>query len=67
MSVDLVKRHETLHECPKCGKRSLAQIGQERFECVWCDFRRDLSEPYWGGGGLIGALLAALLVTLILL
>ncbi len=51
MSLDTIDRHETLHECPNCGKRSLAQIGQERFECLWCGFRRNLSDHRWGSGG----------------
>ncbi|NER78728.1 MAG: hypothetical protein F6K42_03955 [Leptolyngbya sp. SIO1D8] len=65
MSVDLLKRTETLHECPRCSKRSLAQIGQERFECLWCGFKRNFAEPHWGGGS--GALLTALLVLLVIL
>ena len=68
MSIDLLERPETLQECPKCGKRALAQIGQERFECLWCGFHRNLAEPHWGGGGgLWGALAAALLLLVFLL
>ncbi|MEM0978736.1 MAG: hypothetical protein AAGH78_00545 [Cyanobacteria bacterium P01_H01_bin.58] len=67
MSLDLLEKREVLHECPKCGKRALAQIGQERFECLWCGFRRNLAESNWGGGGILGALLAVLTVILIML
>ena len=68
MSSELVelRRAEVLHECPKCGKRALAQVNQECFKCLWCHFRRDLSEPTWGGGGVLAALAAAGLVVLLI-
>lgn len=63
MSLELLERTETLHECPRCGKRALAQVSHDRFECLWCRFRRDLSEPNLvGGGGFWAALLSALVV-----
>lgn len=71
MSLDMMDRHETLHECPNCGKRALVQIGQERFECLWCGFRRNLSDHHWrrgggnGGGGGMGLLAVVTGVTLV--
>lgn len=66
MSLELLERAETLHECPKCGKRALAQTSHNRFECLWCNFRRDLSEPYFGGGAL-AALISSVFFILLLL
>lgn len=36
----------TLLECPNCGKRALAQTSSERYECLWCNFHRDLSHRH---------------------
>ncbi|MEM7064009.1 MAG: hypothetical protein AAF572_12705 [Cyanobacteria bacterium P01_B01_bin.77] len=33
----------TMHECPQCGKHSLVQTTSTKFECIWCDFHRDLN------------------------
>lgn len=35
-----------LCECPNCGRKALAQISSERYECLWCDFHRDLSRRH---------------------
>ncbi len=33
----------TMHECPQCGKHSLVQTTNTKFECIWCDFHHDLN------------------------
>lgn len=41
--------HEQLHvlyECPKCGRHALTKISSERYECLWCNFHRNLSHRY---------------------
>lgn len=42
---ELREHVHTLHECPNCGRRALAQVSSERYECLWCNFYRDLSQP----------------------
>lgn len=32
-----------LYECPKCGRHALTKVSSERYECLWCNFHRDLS------------------------
>lgn len=34
-----------LVECPNCGKRSLLERQQDLYQCLNCDFRRDLNRP----------------------
>ncbi len=34
-----------LVECPNCGKRSLLERQPELYQCLNCDFRRDLNRP----------------------
>ncbi|MGF1495731.1 MAG: hypothetical protein ACFB8W_02740 [Elainellaceae cyanobacterium] len=31
-------------ECPKCGKRTVVLHSADVYQCLNCDFRRDLSE-----------------------
>ena len=44
MYPDSREHSEQLHNCPKCGKHSLARVSEQRYQCVWCRFRRDLSQ-----------------------
>ena len=37
---------QVLYECPKCGRHALTQVSSERYECLWCNFRRDLSHRH---------------------
>ncbi|MCA1993562.1 MAG: hypothetical protein LDL41_16195 [Coleofasciculus sp. S288] len=32
-------------ECPECGKKSVVRHKEELYECLSCNFKRDLSEP----------------------
>lgn len=34
----------TLVECPRCGKHTIVQIREGVYQCLHCDFKRDLSE-----------------------
>lgn len=38
-----LNEQHAMHECPKCGKHSLVQITNTKFECIWCDFHRNLN------------------------
>ena len=65
---------ENLHECPRCGKRSLARISEHRYQCLWCRFYRDCSRGAWGSGrgdqldpGLVVVTLIAIIVVLMFL
>jgi cytochrome c-type biogenesis protein CcmH/NrfF len=31
-------------ECPKCGKKNIVKSSATLYECIACDFKRDLSE-----------------------
>lgn len=35
-------------ECPRCGKRVLVSRGEGHYHCLWCGFKRDISEPEEG-------------------
>ena len=37
-------------ECPNCGKHSLVAQTRDKYSCLNCNFRRDLSRPYVGKG-----------------
>lgn len=65
MHSDLIER-ETLHECPQCGKNSLAKISDHRYQCVWCRFYRDLSQHRGFGNDIGGILLVFFLGALLL-
>ncbi|GEM_PF-1837371 len=52
-----------LHECPKCGKKALVARG-DRFQCLWCNFTRDISEPEQDSNFLIVMIATILLVAL---
>ncbi len=36
---------EVFVECPKCGKKSVVQRGEDVYQCLACDFVRDFSKP----------------------
>lgn len=69
---DLKEHSHTLMECPNCGKRALAQTSSERYECLWCNFYRDLAHRHGLSrsgrfdGGLFFAIIAAVVVGLIM-
>ena len=35
-------------ECPNCGKKGLVQRGNDMFQCLSCNFSRDLSKSEQG-------------------
>ena len=37
-------------ECPNCGKRALVAQTKDKYACIHCNFRRDLSAPSVGRG-----------------
>lgn len=39
--------NDDLQVCPRCGRRALAHVHDSKYECLWCGFSRDLSEPRW--------------------
>lgn len=42
MPEQLSGSFEKIHECPNCGKPSLVQLGAGHYECMCCDFKRNL-------------------------
>jgi ribosomal protein L37AE/L43A len=32
-------------ECPKCGKKTIAQRSFDLYQCIGCDFERDFASP----------------------
>jgi uncharacterized protein YjeT (DUF2065 family) len=32
-------------DCPKCSKRALVERRNDLYQCLACDFKRDLAEP----------------------
>lgn len=63
--VEIRDSKDILHDCPKCNKKALAQVEPGVFECIWCGFRRDVTQQggFWsallalGGAGLLLILL----------
>lgn len=44
------EEHIEMLECPNCGKHSLVAQSRDKYSCLNCNFRRDLSRPYVGKG-----------------
>jgi hypothetical protein len=71
MSHEVHEYHDAMHVCPKCGKRSLTRVGEGRFHCLWCGFRRNITDgelSYQGGffgGLLLLSFLAVMLMSLV--
>lgn len=59
-------------DCPKCGKKGLVRClhsDDDLFQCVYCDYRHDLTkteESEGGPGTVFLAIVTALLITLLL-
>jgi predicted nucleic-acid-binding Zn-ribbon protein len=68
MSHEVHEYHDAMHSCPKCGKRSLARVGEGHFHCLWCGFRRNITEgEYSYNGGPLGALLVVSLLAVMVM
>lgn len=52
-------------ECPKCGRKGLVKQSNDVYQCLWCRFRRDLSESDPVIEFILLLILAFLAVTLI--
>ena len=66
MKPEFLECRNSLEECPKCGKHSLAQRGEDKYQCLWCGFYRDLSAEPEGVGMLFmaGVFVMVLIVSL---
>ncbi|MGC9526309.1 MAG: hypothetical protein ACP5D7_12300 [Limnospira sp.] len=55
-------------ECPKCGKHTVVQRSEAVFQCISCDFKRDLAKELKQnknnneGGSWLGVLLTFALI-----
>jgi ribosomal protein S27AE len=65
MKPEFWEVRNTLDECPKCGKHSLAQRGNDEYHCLWCGFYRDISHPEGGGLLIVGAIFVVILMMLL--
>lgn len=63
MKPELLETRNLLQECPKCGKRSLAQKGRDRYHCLWCGFDRDISRSEGANIFFIAAIFIVALIT----
>jgi hypothetical protein len=36
---------QTIIECPKCSKKTVVERGNSLYQCLSCDFKRDLAKP----------------------
>jgi hypothetical protein len=41
-------QQDQLMDCPECGRRALVRHNANVYQCLSCQFRRDLSDS-WGG------------------
>lgn len=56
-----------LTECPKCNKKSLVQRGNDLYECLYCDFKRDFTKPVSNSSSSdVSWLLYVVIITIIL-
>lgn len=62
MKPEFLEVRNTLDECPKCGKHSLAQQGHDKYHCLWCGFYRDISQPERRGLLFIAAIFVVVLI-----
>lgn len=65
-TLELRRAHDAFHECPKCSRHALTQTSSGIYECIWCNFRRDVSQPRNGPLAFLGGI-AGILVCLALL
>lgn len=63
MNVDL--KSDSL-ECPRCGKPVLVRRGNDHYHCLWCGFKRDISESQ-GLGEFLAVFLAIITALVIML
>lgn len=49
-------------ECPNCGKKGLVQRGNDTFQCLSCNFSRDLSDRDGRGSDISWVLITGLLI-----
>lgn len=59
--VDL-KEKDPFYPCPKCSKNALVQRDLDRYYCLWCGFKKDISEGESRGSGISFGLLLILLL-----
>jgi hypothetical protein len=72
MAHEVHEYHDAMHDCPKCGKRALTHLSAGHFNCIWCGFKRNVSDrehSYMGvdgsvAGGIVMSLLLVFLVSL---
>ena len=58
-----LKEKDPFYPCPKCSKNALVQRDLDRYYCLWCGFRKDISEGESQGSG-IGLVLLLILLAL---
>ncbi|MBD2092002.1 hypothetical protein H6F67_19325 [Microcoleus sp. FACHB-1515] len=52
-------------ECPKCGKKALIKRQDSLYQCLACNFKKDLEKPEAEPSGIALAFAIALLIILI--
>ena len=59
-TLEIRRANDNFHECPKCSRLSLTQTKSGVYECIWCNFRRDISQPRSGPVAFLGAIFGIL-------
>ena len=52
-------------ECPHCRRHSIVRYGESEYVCLNCDYRRDLSHPYFSGVSFILMILFGLFLAVL--
>ncbi len=39
-------QHDHLMECPECGRKALVKQSNTIYQCLCCEFKRDLANPH---------------------
>lgn len=61
--------HANILDCPKCSKKALVERRNDLYQCLSCDFKRDLADPRdnkTSSNDFVWVLLLAFIVVLIL-
>ncbi len=66
MMVPYHQPHEPHIECPQCRRHSIVKYGESEYVCLNCDYRRDLSRPYFDGFSWISMVLFGLFLAVLM-
>lgn len=64
-SGSLLHSASRMMECPRCGKHALVNHEKTIYQCISCDFRKDISRPHSSQRGVLAVLVVIGMVLLL--